>query len=56
MHKNSQVFVGSSLAHQEQKDTFVNSAAPGRLIVLLFHPFEMASCPCPKKFHLLPEK
>ena len=49
MHKNFQVIVGTSLTHQEQKDTFANSTAHGRLIVLLFHRFEIASCPHPKK-------
>ena len=34
MHENFQVIVGTSLTHQEQKDTFTNSAAHGRLIVL----------------------
>ena len=56
MHKNSQLIVGSSLTHQEQKDTFANYAAHGRLIVLLFHPFEIAYCPHPKKYHLLPNE
>lgn len=35
MHKKSQVIVGRSLTHQEEKDMFVNSATLGCLIVLL---------------------
>lgn len=48
MHAKSRVILGSSLTHQEQKDTTINFAAHGRLIALLFHSFEVASGPHPK--------